>query len=130
MGRQTVSTDNAPPAIGPYSQAVVSDDLIFTSGQIPLDPGGEIVAGGIGAQTERVFDNLVAVLDAAGAGLEDVLMVNVYLAHLTDFKEFNEIYARRFGAGPFPARATVEVGALPRGSLVEVSAIARKKPVR
>src|SRR4029079_16970470 len=110
-----VSTDHAPKAIGPYSQATISDGLIFTAGQIALDPAtGEIVAGGVGPQTERVFANLRAILEAAGADLGSVVKATVFLTDMSDFKAMNEVYAAAFGEHR-PARSTVAVAALPRG---------------
>lgn len=120
-----ISTDGAPAAIGPYSQAIVSGDLAFLSGQIPLDPkSGALVEGSITAQTERVLDNLAAVLAAAGASFASVVKTTIYLVDLGDFAAVNETYAKRFGAAP-PARATVQVAALPKGARVEIDAIAR-----
>jgi 2-iminobutanoate/2-iminopropanoate deaminase len=126
MASTAASTPLAPAAIGPYSQAVRSGDLLFLSGQIPLDPqSGQIVAGGIEAQTERVLLNLRAVLEAAGASMASVVKTTCYLASMGDFQAFNAVYARHFTAQPFPARATVQVAGLPRGALVEVEAVAR-----
>jgi 2-iminobutanoate/2-iminopropanoate deaminase len=120
-----VKSDGAPEAIGPYSQAVLVGEWVFCSGQIPVDPGdGEIVAGGIGQQTDRVLVNLQAVLSEAGSSLEHVVKTTVFLARMADFSAMNEVYARRFG-NHRPARSTVEAGALPRGSLVEIECIAR-----
>ena len=120
-----IATDAAPRAIGPYSQAVRSDDFIFCSGQIGLDPAtGEIVAGGIEAETQRVLENLQAVLTAAGVTSRAVLRTTIYLVDLGDFARVNAIY-ERFFAAPFPARSTVGVAALPRGARVEIDAIAR-----
>lgn len=126
MQKEAVSSPQAPAAIGPYSQAVRSGDLLFLSGQIPLDPAtGQLVAGGIEAQTERVVKNLEAVLAAAGASLKDVVKTTVYLTDLGEFQAFNAAYARFFGEPPAPARATVQVAALPRGARVEIEAVAR-----
>ena len=123
---QTVTTDQAPKAIGPYSQAIIAGDLIFTSGQIPLDPATQaLVTGGIREQTERVMENLGAVLQAAGAGFENVVKATIFVADLADFATVNEIYGRRFPRSP-PARSTVQVAALPRGARVEIDLIARK----
>jgi 2-iminobutanoate/2-iminopropanoate deaminase len=120
----SISTKDAPVAIGPYSQAVRAGNMLFLSGQIPLDPEtGKMVEGDIAAQTERVLDNLAAVLAAAGAGFDNVVRTTIYLVDLADFQAVNERYARRF-SGVFPARATVQVAALPRGSRVEIDAIA------
>ncbi|HJP56006.1 MAG TPA: RidA family protein [Gemmatimonadales bacterium] len=121
-----VSTERAPQAIGPYSQAVIADGLVFTAGQIALDPAtGEVVAGGVAEQTERVFANLKAILEAAGSDLGAVLKATVFLTDMNDFKAMNEIYARAFGQHR-PARSTVAVAALPRGVRVEIDVIARR----
>jgi len=120
---QPVNTTEAPQAIGPYSQAVKTDNLAFLSGQIPLDPQTmEIVNGGIEAQTHRVFQNLMAVIEASGALASDVVKLTIYLTDLGEFPTVNEIMAGYFNE-PYPARATIEVSALPKGSLVEVDAI-------
>ena len=122
--KQIVATDEAPRAIGPYSQAVVAGGLVFASGQIPLDPlTGEFVAGGIREQTERVMRNLSAVLQAAGSGLERVLKATVYLADMADFAEMNEVYGSYFREEP-PARSTVQAARLPRDARVEIDVIA------
>ena len=124
--RDAISTEAAPKAIGPYSQAVRSGSLVFVSGQIPLDPvTGTMVAGDIAAQTDRVLDNLAAVLEAAGCGFSDVVKTTIYLVDLGDFQAVNATYAKRFVAAP-PARATVQVAALPKGARVEIDAIAKK----
>jgi 2-iminobutanoate/2-iminopropanoate deaminase len=124
---KAISTPDAPAAIGPYSQAIHSGDLVFLSGQIPTDPKtGAIVSGDIAAQTTRVLDNLAAVLAAAGCGFGDVVKTTIYLVDLGDFQVVNETYAKRFTASP-PARATVQVSALPKGARVEIDAIARAK---
>jgi 2-iminobutanoate/2-iminopropanoate deaminase len=121
-----VSTDHAPKAIGPYSQATVADGFIFTAGQIALDPAtGEIVAGGVAEQTERVFANLRAILEAAGADLAAVVKATVFLTDMDDFKAMNAVYAEAFGDHR-PARSTVAVAALPRGVVVEIDVIARR----
>lgn len=120
-----ISTPDAPAAIGPYSQGIRAGDLVFLSGQIPLDPRtGAMVDGGIAAQTERVLENLAAVLAAAGCSFADVVKTTIFLVDLADFQAVNEAYARRFGEAP-PARATVQVSALPRGARVEIDAVAR-----
>jgi 2-iminobutanoate/2-iminopropanoate deaminase len=122
---KAISTPDAPAAIGPYSQAIRSGDLVFLSGQIPLDPKtGAMVEGSIAAQTDRVLDNLAAVLKAAGCGFENVVRTTIFLVDLGDFQAVNETYGKRFGATP-PARATVQVSALPKGARVEIDAIAR-----
>ena len=119
-----ISTPHAPAAIGPYSQAVESNGAVYCSGQIALDPAtGQIVAGGIAAETERVLENLKAVLAAAGLDFAHVVKVTIYLADLGDFATVNDIYAR-YVREPFPARATVGVAALPRGARVEIDAVA------
>ncbi len=122
---KSVETVSAPAPIGPYSQAVVHGGLVFASGQIPIDPAtGALVEGSIEAQTERVIRNLAAVLEAAGSDLDRVLKTTVYVTDLALFARVNEVYARHFGDAPSPARATVEVAALPLGALVEMDAIA------
>lgn len=119
-----VSTKDAPAAIGPYSQAVVSGGFLFSAGQIALDPGtGQIVEGGVTAQTERVMKNLLAVLEAAGLAWTDVVKTTVYLHDMADFPKVNEIYGTIMGDAR-PARSTVQVTALPRGALVEIDLIA------
>ena len=124
---KAISTPQAPAAIGPYSQAIQSGDLVFLSGQVPIDPGtGELVAGDIAVQTERVLDNLAAVLGAAGCTFADVVKTTIYLVDLGDFQVVNQTYAKRFSAAP-PARATVQVSALPKGARVEIDAIARAR---
>ena len=125
MKATAITSANAPAAIGPYSQAVRSGDLVFLSGQIPLDPKtGELVKGTIEQETTRVLDNLAAVLAAAGCSFEDVLRTTIYLTDLGDFQVVNATYATRF-TGVAPARATVQVSALPRGARVEIDAVAR-----
>jgi 2-iminobutanoate/2-iminopropanoate deaminase len=120
-----ISTDGAPKAIGPYSQAVAEGGFLFTSGQIPLDPRtGELVSGGIEVATERVFDNLEAVLRQSGLSLSDVVKATVYLAKMEDFGAMNAVYARRFGEHR-PARSTVAAAALPKGAPVEIDLVAR-----
>jgi 2-iminobutanoate/2-iminopropanoate deaminase len=124
MAREIVRSPGAPAAIGPYSQGVRSGDLLFCSGQIPLDPAtGKMVEGGISEQTERVLRNLEAVLIAGGASLSSVLKTTVYLVDLADFPAMNAVYGRFFPGEP-PARATVEVSKLPAGARVEIEAIA------
>ena len=126
MTHNAVATPSAPAAIGPYSQAVRSGDWLFLSGQIPLDPAtGKMVEGGIEPQTERVIANLKAVLEAAGGSLASVVKTTVFLTDLGHFQAFNAVYGKHFAAAPAPARATVQVAALPRGALVEIEAIAR-----
>jgi reactive intermediate/imine deaminase len=119
-----VATDAAPRAIGPYCQAICRDGLVFCSGQIPLDPASmQVVPGGIEAQTERVLQNLGAVLEAAGSGLSKVLKTTVFLKDLGDFAKMNAVYERALG-GHTPARSTVEVARLPLDVLVEIECIA------
>lgn len=119
-----VSTNDAPAAIGPYSQAIVSGGFLFSAGQIAIDPAtGQIVDGGITAQTERVMSNLIAVLESAGLGWSDVVKTTVYLHDMADFPTVNEIYGRILGEAR-PARSTVQVSALPRGGLVEIDLVA------
>jgi 2-iminobutanoate/2-iminopropanoate deaminase len=126
--KTVVSTPAAPAAIGPYSQAVRVGDAVYVSGQIPLDPAsGQLVAGGIVEQTDRVMHNLAAILTSAGCSLRDVVKTTIYVVDLAHFAAVNEVYARHFEA-PFPARATVQVSALPRGAQVEIDAIAAAPP--
>ena len=121
---RTIATDGAPKAIGPYSQAVAAGDLVFCAGQVALDPAsGESVTGDVRAQTERVLDNLAAVLAAAGSDLRHVVKTTVYLTDFNDFAAMNEVYAKRFGDHR-PARATVGVSALPKGLRVEIECVA------
>ncbi len=125
MSIQFVQTDNAPAAIGPYSQGVVTGGFLFTAGQIALDPEtGQIVTGDVVAQAERVLANLHGVLAAAGCGWGDVVKTTVYLHDMADFPRVNEVYAKALGDAR-PARSTVQVSALPRAVLVEIDAIAR-----
>ncbi len=122
--RNTVRTDKAPAAIGPYSQGILCGGFLFCSGQIPLDPAtGKMVAGGIEAQTDRVLRNLEAVLAEGGSSLAAVVKTTVYLADLGDFPAMNAVYGKFFPADP-PARATVQAAKLPAGALVEIDAIA------
>ena len=122
--REPVQTENAPAAIGPYSQAIKAGGFVFVSGQIPLDPKtGELVAGGIGEQTERVFRNLAAVLEASGSSLDQVVKTTVFLADMKEFAVMNDVYARFFSTAP-PARATVAAAGLPRDVRVEIEAVA------
>ena len=124
MSVRIVHTENAPAAIGPYSQAVVAGNFLFTAGQIALDPAtGQIVQGDVSAQTERVMSNLAAVLENAGARWSDVVKTTVYLQDMADFPRVNEVYGRVMGDAR-PARSTVQVAGLPRGVLVEIDVIA------
>jgi 2-iminobutanoate/2-iminopropanoate deaminase len=121
-----VTTDQAPQAIGPYSQAIIVDSLIFTAGQIALDPKTtQLVGTTVAEQTERVLTNVTAILRAAGVGLDRVVKTTVFLADMADFTAMNEVYAKHFGAHK-PARSTVQAAGLPRGARVEIEAIAFK----
>ena len=122
--RERIQTDQAPAAIGPYSQAIRAGGFVFVSGQIPIAPAtGEFVSGEIAAQTEQVLKNLAAVLEAAGSGLDKVVKTTVFLADMKEFSQMNEVYARFF-SGPTPARATVAAAGLPRDARVEIEAVA------
>ena len=122
--RQIVQTKQAPDAIGPYSQAVIANGFVFTSGQIPIDPAtGQFVSGGIAEQTQQVLKNLTAVLEAAGSGLQHAVKTTVYLSDMQDFTAMNEVYATFFGAEP-PARSTVQAARLPKDALVEIDVVA------
>ena len=122
--RMIIATDRAPAAVGPYSQAVRIGNLVYTAGQIPLDPAtGKLVEGGIEAQTRRALQNLQAVLEAAGTSLGDVVKTTVFLQDMGDFGAMNGVYAQFFGGRP-PARSAVEVAALPLGAQVEIEAVA------
>jgi reactive intermediate/imine deaminase len=123
MAKTIIQTDNAPQAIGTYSQAVKVDNTVYISGQIPLDPASmEVVSGGIGAEITRVFDNLVAVAEASGGSLADVVKLNIFLTDLSNFPTVNEIMATYFQQ-PYPARAAIGVAALPKGVGVEMDAV-------
>ena len=125
MTRQAISTGGAPGAIGPYSQAIRSGDMVFCSGQLGLDPvSGELVDG-VEAQADRALRNLQSVLDAAGLSFDDVVKTTIFLADIGDFAAVNAVYGR-FMPDPPPARSTVQVAALPKGGLVEIEAIARR----
>jgi len=122
--RDVIATDKAPQAIGPYSQAIRAAGLIFTSGQIAIDPAtSQIIAGDVSAQTDRVLQNLAAILSASGSGLEKVVRCTVFLKNMGDFAVMNEVYGRYFKSAP-PARSTVEVARLPKDVLVEIDVIA------
>ena len=126
--KQIIATDRAPRAIGPYSQAVRAGNLVFASGQIPIDPAtGEFVAGGVAEQTEQVLRNLTSVFAAAGVELNQIVKTTVFLADMEDFAAMNEVYGRFFGEQP-PARATVQAARLPRDAKVEIEAIAVSEP--
>lgn len=123
MPRTPIQTEQAPAAIGPYSQATRAGNTVFFSGQIPLDPAtGEVVGGGIEAQARRAFDNLKAVAEAAGGSMADIVRVGLYLTDLGQFAAVNAVMAEYFEA-PYPARSTIEVTALPKGVLFEVDAV-------
>jgi len=125
MKKERISTMEGPSAIGPYSQAIVAGELVFVSGQIPIDPGrGVVFEGNIEAQTDRVMRNLGAILQAAGSSLERVVKTTVYLADMDDFEAMNRTYGKYFTEGDPPARATVQAARLPRGVAVEIDAIA------
>jgi 2-iminobutanoate/2-iminopropanoate deaminase len=126
MTRQAIVTGGAPAAIGPYSQAIALDGLLFCSGQLGLDPASGDLVEGVEAQAERSLRNLSAVLDAAGLGWADVVKTTIFLADISDFAVVNAVYGR-FMPDPPPARSTVQVAALPKGGLVEIEAIARRE---
>ena len=128
MTRQAVSTSGAPAAAGAYSQGIRSGDMVFCAGQLGIDPGTGQLADGVEAQTERALKNLASVLDAAGLSFDDVVKTTCFLADIGDFAAFNAVYAK-FMPDPPPARSTFQVGALPRGALVEIEAIARRVQV-
>lgn len=125
--KQVISTEKAPAAIGPYSQAIVVDNMVFTSGVVPIDPAtGNVVEGDIKVQATRVFDSMKALLEAAGSSCEDVVKTTVFIKDMNDFVALNEIYATYF-TGDFPARSCVEVARLPKDVLIEMEAIALRK---
>jgi len=127
MDLRSVSTDKAPKAIGPYSQAIATGDLIFSAGQVALDPAtGELVSADIKTQTARVLDNIAAVLEAAGSGLDRVVKCTVFLVDFAEFEAMNAVYAQRFGQHR-PARSTVGTTALPKGARVEIECIAVRR---
>jgi len=122
-----IATDAAPKAIGPYSQAIVNDNLVFTAGQVALDPKtGDLIGRSTADQTEQVFANLKAVLAAAGTSLQNVVKTTVYLADMADFAQMNEVYAKHFGAHK-PARSTVQAAGLPKAARVEIDVVAVKQ---
>lgn len=121
--REAIRTDAAPPALGPYSQAIVAGGLVFTAGQLGGDPRSGQLPDGIEAQTLQALRNIASVLEAAGVGWEDVVKTTVFLADMSDFAAFNAVYAEVL-AEPFPARSTVEASALPKGARIEIDAIA------
>ncbi len=127
-GRETIHTTAAPAAIGPYAQAVAAGPYLFASGQIALDPAtGQLVDGGADAQTRQVMANVAAVLAAAGLAFADVVKTTIFLADMADFAAVNAVYAESFEGGPVPARSTVAVAALPRGSAVEIEVVALRR---
>jgi len=124
--RKAIVTQQAPNPVGPYSQAIVEGDFIFVAGQGPIHPGtGRVELGDARSETKRVFENIRAILDAAGSSLGDVVKCNVYLRDINDFAAMNEVYATYFSA-PFPARTTIQAGALPGGIAVEIECIAKQ----
>jgi len=128
--RKPVVTETAPKPVGPYSQGIIEGDFIFVSGQGPINPGtGSLELGDVRAETRRVFENLRAILQAAGSSLDDVVKCNVFLRDINDFAAMNEVYSTFFMA-PFPARTTIQAGALPGGIAVEIECIAKKAPPR
>lgn len=123
MTKKIISTDKAPAAIGPYSQAVASGDLVFISGQLPIDPAtGKLVEGDIGERTHQIAKNLIAVAQEAGLGIENIVKTTIFLTDLSDFQAMNSAYSEHFSTEP-PARSTVQVAALPLGSNIEIEAI-------
>ena len=127
MNKTVISTTNAPAAIGPYNQAIVCGDTVYCSGQIAIDPAtNEFIGGDITAQTNRVFQNINGLLEAAGSGMNKVLKCNVYLKNINDFATMNVIYATYFEGCDYPARSAVEVSNLPKGALIEIKVIATK----
>jgi 2-iminobutanoate/2-iminopropanoate deaminase len=127
MKRTGVATDKAPSAVGPYSQAIIADSLVFVAGQVPLDPStGKLVEGDIQAQTRRSLLNLKAILEAAGTSMDNVVKTTVFLTDMGQFKAMNQVYAEFFPGTP-PARSAVQVGALPLGAEVEIEAVAIKE---
>lgn len=125
--KKIVATENAPKAIGPYSQATMAGDLVITSGQLPINPAtGAIVEGGIEEQTAQALTNVKAVLEAAGTGMDNVLKTTCYMADMNDFQAMNKIYGTFFKEGMYPSRSAFQVAKLPMGALVEIEAIATK----
>ena len=124
MRREPVKTSNAPAALGPYSQAIKVGDFVYTSGQVAIDPAtGEFIGGGIAEQTERVLNNVAAVLEAAGSSLDQVVKTLVFLADMNDFSAMNEVYGKFFTGAP-PARSTAQAARLPKDALIEIEAVA------
>ncbi len=124
--KQAVFSDQAPKPVGPYSQAVIAGPLVWGSGQIGIDPKTGLLVEGLEQQTEQIFKNLKVVLEKAGSGLDQVIKATVFITSMNDFAKVNEIYTRFFKE-PFPARSTVEVGALPKGALVEIEVVATRR---
>ncbi len=125
MKKERIRTDRGPGAIGPYSQAIVAGEMVFVSGQIPIDPAtGKLIEGDVGAQTDRVMRNLEAILTASGSGIDRVIKTTVYLADMNDFEAMNRVYGRYVGEETPPARATVQAAGLPKGARIEIDAIA------
>ena len=125
MRREIITTDRIAPSVGPFSAAVRAGDLLFLSGQVALDPAtGKLVTGDIGAQTEQIFANISAVLEAAGKSFDDVMKTTIYLADMKDFGAMNTVYARYFQT-PYPARTTIQAAGLPLGAAVEIEVVAR-----
>jgi reactive intermediate/imine deaminase len=123
--RKAVTTDKAPRPIGPYSQAIIDNDLVYVAGQGPADPAtGQLELGDVASQTRRTFQNLRAIVEAAGSSMDRVIRCNVYLKDIADFAAMNEVYKEQFQA-PYPARTTIQAGALPGGIAVEIDCIAR-----
>ncbi|WP_283673267.1 RidA family protein [Butyricicoccus sp. Marseille-Q5471] len=124
--KQIISTDLAPAAIGPYAQAVAADGLVFTSGQLPINPATGTFPEGIAAQTEQSLSNVKAILAEAGVGMDRIVKTTVFLSDMNNFAAMNEVYATFFGEGSYPARSAVEVARLPKDALVEIEVIAQK----
>jgi 2-iminobutanoate/2-iminopropanoate deaminase len=124
MSKKIIKTNNASLPVGPYNQAVSIGNLVYTAGQIPLDKQGNMVPGGIKEQTEQVIQNLIAVLGAAGSGLDKVVKATVFMKDLNDFAGMNEVYAKHFKAENAPARSTIQVARIPKDSLVEIEVVA------
>jgi 2-iminobutanoate/2-iminopropanoate deaminase len=124
MTRETIETDRIAPSVGPFSAAVRAGDFLFLSGQVALDPAtSKLIAGDVGAQTEQIFSNIAAVLEAAGKSFDDVIKTNVFLADMKDFGAMNAIYGRYFQT-PYPARTTIQAAGLPLGAAVEIEVVA------
>lgn len=126
--KKIIATDKAPAAIGPYSQAIEIDKLLFTSGQIPLDPAtGQVVEGDVSAQARRVFDSIKAIIEAAGLTMDDIIKTTCFLSDIGNFGAVNDVYGEYFNEGSYPARSAVEVARLPKDVLLEIETIAVKK---